>query len=200
MPPARARRSVGRAVAEQQTTGGATRALGGLAATALRPAVGALSLARSTAEETVLWTLDAVLASRVAKEAVDAVLGSGLLERAVDQALADGIADAIATRLLEGPELQRIADRVVDSEGTERVVARVMESRLVDDTVARLLASDELWVMVDQIASSDAVTDAIGRQSIGFADQVAGVVRDRSANVDDRLEHIARRLLRREAK
>jgi hypothetical protein len=184
-------------VPQDQTTGGATRALGGLAATALRPAFGALALARTAVEETAIWTFDQVLASRVANELVDAVLESGLVERAVDQAFRDGIAETVADRLLEGPELERIADQVVDSPATERVVARVMESRLVDDAVARLLESDELWVMVDEIASSPAVTDAIGRQSIGFADQVAGVVRDRSASADDRVERIARRLLRR---
>ena len=182
---------------QDQTTGGAVRALGGLAATALRPAAGAVALARNAAEDTVLWTFDRLLASRVANELVDTLLASGIVERAVDQAFRDGIAEAVTDRLLDGPELERIADQVVDSPATERVVGRVMESRLVDDAVAKLLESDELWVMVDEIASSPAVTEAIGRQSIGFADQVAGVVRDRSANADDRVERAARRLLRR---
>jgi hypothetical protein len=184
-------------VPQEQSTGGAARALGGIAATALRPATGVLAFAWRTTEDAAVWTVDRLLASRIAEEVVDAILTSGLVERAVDQAFADGIAEAVADRLLEGPELERIADRVVDSPATERVVGRVMESQLVDDAVARLLDSDELWVMVDEIAKSEAVTEAIGRQSIGFADQVAGVVRDRSARADERLERIARRLLRR---
>jgi hypothetical protein len=184
-------------VPQDQETSGAVRALGGIAATALRPAMGAVALARTAAEETVLWSFDQLLASRVANELVDAVLASGIVERAVDQAFRDGIAEAVADRLLEGPELERIADQVVDSPATERVLGRVMESQLVDDAVTKLLESDELWVMVDEIASSPAVTEAIGRQSIGFADQVAGVVRDRSARADDRVERVARRLLRR---
>ena len=156
---------------QDQTTGGAARALSGIAATALRPATGMLSLGLRAAEDTALWTFDQLLASRIADEVVE--------------------------RLLESGQIERIADQVVDSPAIERVVARVMESRLVDETVARLLESDELWVMVDQIASSPAVTDAIGRQSIGFADQVAGEVRARSGRADDRLERIARRVLRR---
>jgi hypothetical protein len=169
---------------ESRTTGGAERLLGDVAAMALRPARGALGLAWRSAEDTAIWSFDQVLASRIADELVDALLKSGIVERAVDQAFADGVAEAVADRLLEGPEL-------------ERIVARVMESKLVDETVARLLVSDELWVMVDEIASSPAVTEAIGRQSIGFADQVAGVVRDRSAHADERVERIARRVLRR---
>jgi hypothetical protein len=47
------------------------------------------------------------------------------------------------------------------------------------------------------IARSPAVTDAIGRQSLGLADQVAGVVRDRSRGADDRLETAVRGLVRR---
>jgi hypothetical protein len=41
------------------------------------------------------------------------------------------------------------------------------------------------------------VTEAITRQSVGFADQVAGQVRDRSRNADARLERAARRVLKR---
>ena len=63
--------------------------------------------------------------------------------------------------------------------------------------MARLLESEELWLLVDEIARSPAVTEAIGQQSIGFADQVAGAVRTRSFSADDRLEGAARRLLRR---
>ena len=111
--------------------------------------------------------------------------------------LASRVANEVVDLILESGQIERIADQVVDSPAIERVVARVMESRLVDETVARLLESEELWVMVDQIASSPAVTDAIGRQSLGFADQVAGEVRARSARADDRVERLARRVLRR---
>jgi hypothetical protein len=63
--------------------------------------------------------------------------------------------------------------------------------------VARLLESEDLWLLVDEIARSPAVTEAITQQSLGFADQVAGGVRARSRSMDDWLEHKARRALRR---
>ena len=81
----------------------------------------------------------------------------------------------------------------------ERLVGRAIDSRLVDETVARLLESEELWVVVEEIAQSPAVTDAITRQSMGFADQVADGVRARSRNADAWLERAARRALRRRA-
>ena len=103
--------------------------------------------------------LDAVLASRVAEEAVDRALASRLAEHTVD--------------------------RVFDQE------------RLIDETVTRLIESEELWVLVDSIAKSPAVTEAIARQSVGFADQVAEEVRARSQRLDMRLERAARRIARR---
>jgi hypothetical protein len=76
-------------------------------------------------------------------------------------------------------------------------VARAIDSRLVDEAVARLLESEDLWVVVEEIAQSPAVTDAITQQSMGFADQVADGVRTRSRSADAWLERAARRALRR---
>jgi hypothetical protein len=121
-----------------------------------------------------------VLTSRVAGEAVDRIATSALVERAVERLLAT---DAL--------------EHVLASAQAAAVPQRLIDSELIDEFVDRLLQSEELWVLVDEIARSPAVTDAIGTQSIGFADQIAGVVRDRSSTADDRLERAARRVLRR---
>ena len=103
---------------------------------------------------------------------LDVVLASRVAEEAVDRALASRLAE-------------HTVDRVFDQE------------RLIDETVTRLLESEELWVLVDSIAKSPAVTEAIARQSVGFADQVAEGVRERSQRLDMRLEQTARRIARR---
>ena len=54
-----------------------------------------------------------------------------------------------------------------------------------------------MWALIDVIAQSPAVTDAITQQGAGFADQVAAEVRERSRSLDARLERGAWRLLRR---
>jgi hypothetical protein len=123
------------------------------------------------AERLTLATLDALLASRVGEEAVDRVLDSALAKRAIARAV-----ERVADEMGEGPAL---------------------DSPAMDRLVARLLESEELWLIVDEIAQSPAVTEAITRQSVGFADQVAGQVRDRSRSADARLERAARRMLRR---
>jgi hypothetical protein len=131
------------------------------------------------AEGVALATLDAALESRLAAEAVDRVLASDLAARAI-------------ARALDGP-----LGEALETPAAERMLARVLESRLVDEAVRRVLAGEELWLVVDEVAQSPAVTEAIARQSVSFADQVAGQVRDRSRSADARLERVARRVLRR---
>jgi hypothetical protein len=105
--------------------------------------------------------------------------------------------DAVARDVVRYAVLERLAEALVDDPQLERVLGRVLESKLVDEAVRRVLAGEELWLVVDEVAQSPAVTEAITRQSVGFADQVAEQVRDRSRNADERLERAARRVLRR---
>jgi hypothetical protein len=119
--------------------------------------------------------------------------------RVVDRMLADGIVEQTTARILEGPELERAVETALESAAAERLVGQVIDSRLLDEAVRRLLESEELWLLVEEIARSPAVTEAITRQSMGFADQVAGGVRAGSRRADVWLERAARRALRRGA-
>jgi hypothetical protein len=56
---------------------------------------------------------------------------------------------------------------------------------------------EELWIVIDEVARSPAVTDAIAHQGVGFAGQVAGELGKRSRRADAHLERLARKLLRR---
>jgi hypothetical protein len=116
--------------------------------------------------------------ARGTRAALDAALDSGL----VDDALASPVVD-------------RLTQRVVDSASMERLVVRVIDSRMVDVAVARVLESEDLWRVVDEIARSPSVTDAIGQQGLGFAGQVTDAVRTRSLRADERLERGVRRFL-----
>lgn len=124
--------------------------------------------------------VDAVLDSRLAAEVVDRVAASPLVGRALEAALEGPLLDALARDLVR-----------------YRVAERLLSDGLVEQTRTRVLESEELWLLVEEIARSPAVTDAIARQSVGFADQVAGGVRTRSRSADTWLEQRARRLLRR---
>jgi hypothetical protein len=131
-----------------------------------------------------LATLDAVLDSRLAGEAVERIAASPLAGRALRGAL-------------EGPELERAVAAALESPMVDRLIGRAIQSRLLDETVARLLDSDDLWRLVDEIARSPAVAAAIAQQSAGFADELASGVRVHSGKADAWLEQRARRVLRR---
>jgi hypothetical protein len=175
---------------------------------AMRPAAGAVSAglrleragrgaASRRLSETALSALDAALVSPFAEEAVDRALASAVVERIVDRLLAEGIVEHIVSRILDGPEFERVGGAVLESPAVERLVAQMIESRLADQAVVHLLESEDLWRLIEEIAESPAVTDAVTQQSYGFADQVAGGMRARSRNADAWLERRARKTLRR---
>jgi hypothetical protein len=166
-----------------------------------------------------LATLSAVLDSRLAGDVVERVAASPLSGRALagalegplveavardmvryrvaDRLLSEGLLEQTTARVLEGAELERVVEAALESPTVDRLIGTAIESRLVDQAVVRLLESDDLWLLVEEIARSPAVTAAIARQSVSFADQVADGVRARSRDADARVERGARRLLRR---
>ena len=112
--------------------------------------------------------------------------------------LRDGKCRSTAQRdeaLCRGERAQ--SQRPIQLSSRGQPIRQAIESRLADQAVARLLDSEELWLLVEEIAESPAVTDAITQQGFGFADEVAGGMRARSRNADAWLERTARRALRR---
>src|SRR6185503_6842389 len=138
-----------------------------------------------------------VVRHAVVERLTDPLLSADVPQHLTERLLADGVIESAVARVLDGPELERVAAAALDSPAAERLVVRLIDSRLLDEAVVRLLESDDLWLLVDEIARSPAVTAAITQQSLGFADQVAGGVRARSRSADLWLEGAARRALRR---
>ena len=150
--------------------------------------------ARTAAADITRWTtltvLDGILASSVADEAVDRVLESQWAERTVVHVVDNEQAQRALAAALESPALERAVSQVIDSRLADDAVARI-----VDRTLARLTDSPALWELVEAVAASPAVRAALTQQSQGFAEEVAGDVRERSRQADAHLEHAARRLL-----
>jgi hypothetical protein len=140
---------------------------------------------------------DELLAAGVVERVADRALATPLPQHVADRLLAEGVAEQVAERVLAGPELDRLVAAVLESPGMRRVIDQVLDSRLVDESVARVLASEELWLVVEEIARSPAVSAAISHQGAGFADQVVDAVGERSRRADVWLERAARRMLHR---
>jgi hypothetical protein len=139
-------------------------------------------------EAVAFGALDAVVSRMLEEDVIDRVLeraeATGIAQHVADRILEDEIAEQIAERLLAGPEL-------------ERILESAFRSSLPDQLISELLASEAVWILVDEIARSPSVTEAIAHQGTGFLDQVAAKARDRSQTADARLQRIARRIARR---
>jgi hypothetical protein len=140
------------------------------------------------ADRALMAAIDIALERLLADDVVDRVLAlleqSGAAQRVADRLLDDGIAEQIIERALAGPE-------------AERILAAALEGPLVEEAVSKLLENQAVWVLVDEIARSPSVTEAIAHQGYGFLDQVADGARDRSRNADALLERVANRLIKR---
>jgi hypothetical protein len=134
----------------------------------------------------------AAVTLRPLTDAVGAAADAGIsLERhAVDRLLDSGELE----RLLDSPRLHAVVAKVLNSKAATQLIDTFFESGLFEKIVDRLLASDELWRIVDEVASSPAVRAALSQQGLGFADQVGAAVRARSRRADRRLERAAGRL------
>jgi hypothetical protein len=178
-----------------------------------------LVLESRLAERVIAQALDRMQTADLPQVIADRLLEDGIAERLAARLLSGPELDRIAVLAIESavlrteaalasPAVERLVAIALTSPGMERLVSQVITSqvvedavtRLIDDTTARLPDSEPLWQLIDVIAQSPAVTEAITQQSVGFADQLAGDVRERTRTVDDRLERGARRLLRRRVK
>lgn len=183
------------------------RLLGDMTGPVVRAGARASMATLRTAHDVTLATVDVVLASRFALEVVDHVVASPLVDRTAQRLLSGPEVERLLELALGSERLEELLSEALDSPGMERIVNQAIESRLADETItrlieettARLLASDGLWVLVDEVAASPAITEAITQHGVGFADQVADEVRERSRHADAWMETIARRLLRRRA-
>lgn len=140
-----------------------------------RPVAGALGLARSADQRARRVAADAVIAG------IDAWLRSPELER-------------IVTAVVEHEGTGRLIDLVIDSPAAERLVGRAVDHGLLDAALMRLLERDQLWILVDEVARSPAVAEAIAHQSRSAAGEVVDGVRSTSQQADAWLERLARRV------
>jgi hypothetical protein len=93
-------------------------------------------------------------------------------------------------RLMSG--LERALERALDSEQAAAIAGIVARSAALDEMLRQLAANDGLWALIDVIAGSPAVREAVTQQSVGLAGEVGNVVRGRARGVDDRIERVTR--------
>lgn len=114
--------------------------------------------------------------------------------RATLRARGEQLALEALDALLTSDAIDLVLERIEAAGVAQHVAQRILEDGIAEQVVTLLLESEELWVLVDEIARSPSVTEAITHQSAGFVDQVTDTVRDRSREADAWVERAARRL------
>jgi hypothetical protein len=124
---------------------------------------------------------------------IDAGVALEQRTRATLRAKGEQLALEALDALLTSDAIDLVLERIEAAGVAQRVAQRILEDGIAEQVVTLLLESEELWVLVDEIARSPSVTEAITHQSAGFVDQVTDTVRDRSREADAWVERAARR-------
>ncbi len=119
-----------------------------------------------------------------AEEAMVAAVESEAVERAL-------------VRVLKGPVVEEAVNGALESETVKRALIDAIDSDMVDEVWLRFLASDETQRLVERIAEAPEVRAAISAQSVGFIEDIGHTIGDAMRRIDDGLERLARRILRR---
>jgi hypothetical protein len=145
---------------------------------------------------------------------IDDVMRAPEVERAVDHLLAGPLPDAVVRSLLEHDVVERLAAELVEEvdvdlavnaalehETTQRLVAAIIASPGLDHLLVqatdRVLRGPELERIVDHVAQSPQVREALTHQSTTLATELADGLRTRAETLDDVAERTVRGWLRR---
>lgn len=149
-----------------------------------------------------------------AEAVVEEILSSPEVARAIDRVLAGALPDAIVRSLLEHRVIERALTEVVeeadldvavtaalDHEMTQELMRAVLASpgfdRMLVQATDRALSGPEMQRIVQHVASSPEVREALTHQSTSLAEEMVASVRTRAESLDDAAERTVRGWLRR---
>jgi hypothetical protein len=142
-----------------------------------------------------------VLASPEVARAVDRVMAGALPDAVVRSLLEHRVPERVATELATSVDLDVAVTAVLDRESTQQLVQAVLASpgfdRLLVQATDRALTGPEMQRIVQHVASSPEVREALTRQSTSLAEEMVASVRTRAESLDDAAERTVRGWLRR---
>ena len=110
------------------------------------------------------------------------------LSRLIDLALAQSLPEELVHSIVEHNVLERMAKEFAESGALDRTVENALASPRTNELVDRIVNSEEMRRAIREIVASREVREAITQQTTGFADELAGDIRQRARRLDDRLD------------
>ena len=138
------------------------------------------------------------------ESAAEDVVSAPEIARIVDSALAGPLStynrqrgrpwpEEIARSLVRHRVIERIVAELAATGELERLIEQSLGSRQTLELTDRVLASDEMQLVLQNIASSPELRRAVTRQSAGLAEDVVAGVRRSATRLDERIARPAQR-------
>jgi uncharacterized RDD family membrane protein YckC len=110
---------------------------------------------------------------------------------------ARGIARRLGLDRAVGGAVDRGVDRALDSEAAARATQRVLDSETAKRVWGKVLESEQAQQLVERVADAPEVRAAIAQQGVGLLQDLRRGVRRATRRLDDGVERVARKILRR---
>jgi uncharacterized RDD family membrane protein YckC len=111
---------------------------------------------------------------------------------------ARGVARRLGLDRVIGGALERGVDRTLDSEAAARATQRVLDSETAKRVWGKVLESEQAQQLVERVAEAPEVRAAITAQGVGILEDLRRGVRRATRRLDDGVEGVARKILRRQ--
>jgi uncharacterized RDD family membrane protein YckC len=111
---------------------------------------------------------------------------------------ARGVARRLGLDRVIGGAVDRGVDRAIDSEAAARATQRVLDSETAKRVWGKVLESEQAQQLVERVAEAPEVRAAITAQGVGILEDLRRGVRQATRRLDDGVEMVARKILRRQ--
>lgn len=128
------------------------------------------------------------------EDAIEEAIVRAMRSPAVERALLRGVDDGAVQAAVE-----RAIERALASDEVADAVVRALDTEVADRVWAEILASPKAQMLVERIAEAPEVRAAITEQGVGMVTDLGRRLTAVTERLDDALERIAHRLMRRPA-
>jgi uncharacterized RDD family membrane protein YckC len=119
--------------------------------------------------------------------AVEDLLSAPEVGRILDRALSGPLPEELALSLARHRVVERVIRKLAANGELDRLLDGALESPRTFALLDQVLASDEFREVLERVMAGPEVKAALTAQSVGFADELAGGLRDATARLDQRI-------------
>jgi len=119
--------------------------------------------------------------------AVEDLLSAPEVGRILDRALSGPLPEELARSMARHQVLDRVVRKLAVDGELERLLDAALASPRTRTLLDQALASDQMRHVVERVAGGPEIRAALAVQSAGFADEVAGGLRETAADLDGRV-------------